>query len=282
MRNGLFVGDAHTHVFPEPTTLYGRRVRFSVDDLLASMDLYGIDFSVVVARPTTQLDLASLRALHDEIAGAVARGDGRLAAFCWAAPRLGAGGAGEVRRCLGELGYVGVELHGDLEQFNIDDDEVRPIVKVATEHGVPVSVHTQLAVRGCEPWRLVPLAEDFPDTTFLMGHLGGDGGMLQSLAAAKIAARASNISVEVSTTVTDPWATFLGPARLLGPKRVLFGSDAPLHQPALNLLKLDLLEMPTEWRRAMVGGNLAEMLGTAVSLEAASRTTAQVGKGNIT
>jgi predicted TIM-barrel fold metal-dependent hydrolase len=282
MRNGLLVGDAHTHVFPEPTTLYGRRVRFSVEDLLAQMDLYGIDFSVVIARPTRQLDLASLRALHDEIAGAVGRGDGRLAAFCWAAPRLGADGATEVRRCLGELGYAGVELHGDLEQFNIDDDAVHPIVKVASEHGVPVSVHSQLAVRGSEPWRLVPLAEDFPDTTFLMSHLGGDGGMLQSLAAAKIATRAPNISVEVSTTVTDPWATFLGPARLLGSKRVLFGSDAPLHQPALNLLKLDLLEMPIEWRRDMIGGNLAEMLGSAVTLRANSRATADVGKGEVT
>jgi predicted TIM-barrel fold metal-dependent hydrolase len=281
VRNGLLVADAHTHIFPKQTRLYGREVIFTVEALLASMDLYGIDFSVVIARPTQQLNVGDLRALHDSIAAAVATAPGRLAAFCWATPRLGSAGVVEVRRCLSELGYVGMELHGDLEQFNIDDEEVRPLARLASERGVPVSVHTQLAVRGCEPWRLVPLAEDFPDVRFVMGHLGADGGMLQSLAAAKIASRVPNIAVEVSTTVTDPWATFSGPAEILGPERVLFGSDAPLHQPALNLLKMDLLEMPIEWRRAMIGGNVAAMLGASVKIESQQRATVRVGKGEM-
>lgn len=245
------------------------------------MDLYGIDFSIVIARPTQQLSVSGLRALHDSIAAAVATAPGRLAALCWASPRLGSAGVVEARRCLSELGYVGLELHGDLEQFNIDDEEVRPFARLASERGVPVSVHTQLAVRGCEPWRLVPLAEDFPDVRFLMGHLGADGAMLQSLAAAKIASRAPNISVEVSTTVTDPWATFSGPAEILGPERVFFGSDAPLHQPALNLLKMDLLEMPIEWRRAMIGGNLVAMLGSAINVKSQQRDTVKAAKGEV-
>jgi predicted TIM-barrel fold metal-dependent hydrolase len=89
--------------------------------------------------------------------------------------------------------------------------------------------------------------------------------MVQSLAAVHIAAECDNIAVEVSTAVTDPWATWQGPAMVLGPERVLLGSDAPLHQVALNLLKIDLLDMPVEWKRLMLGGNLARLVPFAVA-----------------
>lgn len=260
MRNGLFVADAHTHIFPERTRLYGRNVEFGVDDLIKLMDANGVDAAVVIARPTVQLPIAELRSLHDRTARDVAKHRGRLAAFCWAAPRLGAAGVAEARRCLSELGYRGLKIHPAQELFNIDDPDVHPYFALAREFGVPVTVHTQIAVRGAEPWRIVAPAKAFPDVRFLLAHLGGDGGMVQSLTAVHIAEQSDNISVEVSTAVTDPWATFEGPAKVIGHERVLFGSDAPLHQVALNLLKLDLLEVPDEWRRAMLGGNLAKLV----------------------
>lgn len=260
MRGKLFVADAHAHVFLEPARVYRRSVHFTERDLVASMDRDGIDLAVVIARPTEHLRVEELRRLHNRTAEAIARFPGRLVGFCWAAPRLGEAGVDEARRCLRELGYAGIKLHPSQERFNIDDEEVRPYAELARVHGVPVTVHTQLAVRGSEPWRMLPLAEAFPQVTFVMAHLGGDGGMVQTLAAARIAAECPNIAVEVSTTVSDPGATYLGPAELLGPERVLFGSDAPLHQAALNLLKLDLLEMPDEWRALMSGGNLLRLL----------------------
>jgi predicted TIM-barrel fold metal-dependent hydrolase len=121
-------------------------------------------------------------------------------------------------------------------------------------------VHSQLAVRGCEPWRLLTLAEAFPEVTFIMAHMGGDGGFVQGNQSAQLVKDVPNIILETSTTVTDPWATFLGPAEMLGPERVILGSDAPLHHVALNLLKLDLLDMDDEWRRLMLGGNMQRIL----------------------
>lgn len=274
MRNGLFVADAHAHIFPEPTRLYGRNVQFGADDLIKLMDANGVDAAVVIARPTSQLPLADLRALHDRTAQETMRYRGRLAAFCWAAPRLGGAGVAEARRCLAELRYRGLKIHPAQELFNIDDPEVHPYFELAREFGVPVTVHTQIAVRGAEPWRIVAPARSFSDVRFIMAHLGGDGGMVQSLSAVHIAEQADNISVEVSTTVTDPWATFEGPAKVLGHERVLLGSDAPLHQIALNLLKLDLLEVPTEWRRAMLGGNLARL----VPFDAPGRPTSSTSR----
>jgi predicted TIM-barrel fold metal-dependent hydrolase len=262
VREGLFVVDAHTHLFPTPTRYYRQAVQFTVDELIGSMGRYGVDFSVVVARPTSQLDIEALRAYHDTLAGDVARYPDRLAALCWGAPRLGQAGVDEVERCIAELGFRGLKLHPAQEQCNLDDADVYPLVEVARAHGTLVMAHTQLAVRGSEPWRLVPLAESFPETTFLMAHMGGDGGFQQGMQAAGIAQAVDNIVLETSTTVTDPYATFLGPAKMLGPERVVLGSDAPLHHVALNLLKLDLLEMDRDWRELLLGGTMQRLLGT--------------------
>jgi uncharacterized protein len=259
MRDGYLVVDAHTHVFSVPTTCY-RPVHFTVQDLLASMDSYGVDFSVVIARPTRQLSLAELRQYHDELSDAVSNFADRLTPFCWAAPRLGQAGVDEVRRCFSELGYRGLKLHPAQEQCNMDDAAVYPFIEVAREFNAPTTVHSQLAVRGCEPWRLLTLAEAFPDVTFLMAHMGGDGGFVQGNQSARIVKDFPNIVLETSTTVTDPWATFLGPAQVVGPERVVLGSDAPLHHVALNLLKMDLLEMDDDWRRLMLGGNVQRIL----------------------
>lgn len=260
MRNGLFVVDAHVHIFPEPTRLHGRNIKFSSDDLVSLMDQNGVDAAIVIARPSSQLAIIELARLHDTTAAEVGRHRGRLAAFCWAAPRLGPAGIDEARRCLTALGYRGIKLHPAQELFNMDDPDVHGYLALASEFGVPVTVHTQLAVRGAEPWRIVHLARAFPGVQLVLAHLGGDGMMVQTLAAVHIAAEVDNIAVEVSTAVTDPWATFEGPARILGPDRVLFGSNAPLHQPALDLLKLDLLDLPVDWKRAILGGNALRLV----------------------
>lgn len=260
VRNGFYVADAHAHIFPVRSRVYGRIVQFSVDDLISMMDRNSVDSAVVITRPSSQLGEAELRALHDRTAQDIAKHAERLAGFCWAAPRLGGAGLAEVRRCLSELGYRGIKLHPAHEQFNIDDEATAGYATLAEEFGVPVTVHTQLAVRGAEPWRLLSLARRHPSVKFVMAHLGGDGSMVQASTAANIAKQSDNISVEVSTAVTDPWATFEGPASVLGPERVLLGSDAPLHQIELNLLKIELLQIPAEWKRAMLGENLARLV----------------------
>ena len=134
---------------------------------------------------------------------------------------------------------------------------------------------TSLATRGAEPWRLVRLARRFPETSFVLSHLGADGGMLQSLEAARIADQAPNVLVDGSDTVTDPFATYLGPARLLGPERVVFASGEPVHQVALGLLKMDLLPFEDDWRRLVLGENLLRILGlSATASSDASAATA--------
>lgn len=261
MRDGAFVADAHTHVFSQPSLLYGRAVDYPAGALIESMNQYGVDFSLVIARPTSQLDLDELRQLHDVTAQSIAAYPDRLKAFCWGIPRLGAAGIAEVERCYDDLGYIGLKLHPAHEQFMLDDPDSLALVQAADRRGVPIMVHTDSTVQGSEPWRLVLVAQDFPSTTFIMAHVGGNGSEVQNLSIARLAASVTNVVLDVSTTVTDPAATYLEPARILGPERVYYGSNSPMHLMAPNLLKMDLLEIDDEWRRQMLGGNLHRLLG---------------------
>ncbi|CAN5519926.1 amidohydrolase family protein [soil metagenome] len=241
MRDGVFVADAHTHIFTRPSRLYGREVEYSAEALIESMDLYGVDFSLVIARPTSQLDLDALKQLHDETAQGIAGYAERLRAFCWGIPRLGNQGVAEVERCWDELGYIGLKLHPVHEQFLLDDPDSLTLIEAADRRRVPVMVHTDSTVEGAEPWRLLFVAQDFPSTTFVMAHVGGNGSEVQNLSIVRLAAVVDNVVLDVSTTVTDPAATYLEPARILGPERVCYGSNSPIHPMAPNLLTMELL-----------------------------------------
>lgn len=264
MRHGMLAADAHAHLFEDARVLHGRAIRFPAATLVREMDRHGVDLALVIARPSAQLHRDDLAQLHDRLAAHTQPYRARLALAAWASPRLGREGVRELERTVGTLGYRAIKLHPEQEQFVLDDLAVDRCVEVAAEHGVPVIAHTALAVHGAEPWRLARLATRHPAVTFVMAHLGADGGMLQSLAAVEIAADVHNIVVEGSATVTDPAATYLEPARMLGPERVLYGSNEPIHQMALSLLKLDLVDLPHDWRELIAGSNLMRILGLPV------------------
>jgi len=259
----MLSADAHAHVFEDERVLHGRVIRYPTATLIQEMDRHGVDLALVIARPSAQLPLDDLIQLHDRLAADTEPHRARLALAAWASPRFGPQGVQELERTVGTLGFRAIKLHPEQEQFLLDDLAVDQCVEVAAAHGVPVIAHTALAVHGAEPWRLVRLATRHPGVTFVMAHLGADGGMLQSLSAVELAADVDNIMVEGSATVTDPSATYLEPARILGPERVLYGSNEPIHQMALSLLKLDLVNLPPDWRELLAGGNLMRILGLA-------------------
>jgi len=261
MRDGCLVADGYVHIFPRETLRGGRVLHHPAGRLVEQMDLHGVDLSLVIARPEGVGVFDDVVRAHDDVAEATTAHPDWLAGAAWVAPRHGERGREELARRLASGAFEAVVLHPEQEQFNLDDTELDAAIAIAQAHGAPVVAHTSLATRGAEPWRLVRLARRFPSVSFVLSHLGGDGGMLQSLEAAKIAGRAPNILVDGSETVTDPFATYLGPALLLGPERVVFASGEPVHQLALGLLKMDLLEFEDDWRRLILGGNLLRILG---------------------
>ena len=261
MRDGMIVVDAHTHIGLGEHVLHGRDGRFSAEDHIARMDVFGIDAAIVIAHAWARWTIEQYRHEHDAVAAAIGKFPHRLIGFCWADPHLGNEAVAEVRRCVKDLGYVGLKLHPVYQQFAFDQPVVFPLIEVAEELGLPVTAHLDLRVPGCEPWRMVNLASRYPKTTFIMAHMGRDIQALQDLSFARAAAQVPNLVLEGSSTTTDAYGTFQGPMEVLGPERMLFASDAgPFHHPAINLLKIDLLPMSRDWKAKVLGLNALRIL----------------------
>jgi predicted TIM-barrel fold metal-dependent hydrolase len=234
------------------------------------MDTFGIDAAIVIAHAWARWTIDQYRREHDTIAAELRKFPDRLIGFCWGDPFLGDLAVKELRRCVKDLGYVGLKLHPVYQQFAFDQPVVFPLIEAAESLGIPVTAHLDLRVPGCEPWRMVSLARRYPKTTFIMAHMGRDIQALQDLSFARAAAQVPNLMLEGSSTTTDAYGTFQGPAEVLGPERVLFASDAgAFHHPAINLLKIDLLPMAREWKAKVLGENLLRLLG---------RTPADIGR----
>ena len=122
---------------------------------------------------------------------------------------------------------------------------------VAREFGVPVYFHTGTPIYAL-PLQLAALARDFPDVSFIMGHSGFADFWYDALPAAQ---DAPNIILEASFAMPSMLAQAV---EVLGPERLVFGSDAPMSDPVLELLKLRQLALPGE--ELILGDNMARLL----------------------
>jgi predicted TIM-barrel fold metal-dependent hydrolase len=262
VRDGLLVIDAHTHIAPHAHTTNNRVNHVPTDWHVERMDRYGIDIAVVIAHAHPGWKLDDYRREHDLVADEIARFPDRLVGVCWADPHLGDDAVNEFDRCVRDLGYRALKLHPVYQRFAFDSPIVDPLLEHARTLKLPVVAHLEPRISGAEPWRMVRLAERYPDITFVMAHMGRNVQSIQDGSIARLAGRVPNIVLEASSTTTDAYGTFQQVAKILGPERIMFGTDSgPFHHPAINLLKVELLDLPREWSRLMLSGNAERIYG---------------------
>lgn len=206
--------DAHAHlgfdeVFDED---------FTEADLLESQRANGIDVTLV--QPAIVHDLAAAQRCHDAVADLARRHPGRFYGLANPNPHLpGDAYAREVRRCVAELGFVGVKLHPLAHAVNPTGRHGRRVFETAAELGTPVMVHTGSGIPWAAPALLEPIAQEHPGLTIVLAHAGA---MILAGEAGQLAARHDNVYLEPSWTggfLVRHWV------RTLGARRVMFGSD---------------------------------------------------------
>jgi uncharacterized protein len=198
----------------------------TIKDLLKSMDQYGIAKSVVCpVQPFTY----HLETENDFVAGLAKKHEERIIGFARVDPRLGEKAVVEVNRSVEGLGLKGIFLHPWEEGYRVNADFVIPVVRQASQLGVPVLVATGY------PWvshalQVAHLAEQLPEAKIIMTH-GGQiniSGLAQADAA--LALRTNpNLYIETSGVYRQD---FIEDAiEEFGPQRVFFGSNSPkMHQ----------------------------------------------------
>ncbi|MFI5897094.1 amidohydrolase family protein [Actinoplanes sp. NPDC051513] len=230
----------------------------AAEALLRIMDDRGIDRAAVscggllepvrLSRQIAEGGRAEVRADNDRLAAWCAGSGGRLVPFYFADPVRD---VAAYRAAAGE--FRGLEISPAVHGFRLDDPAVAELVAIGAAAGHPVYVAC-LARPGARTADLVRLARAVPEATFVWGHCGHTG--LDLVGLGQIAGE-PRILAETSGCLT---ATARRAVALLGPQRVLFGTEYPLQEPGVELLKARSLGLSDADLHAMFWGNACRVL----------------------
>jgi predicted TIM-barrel fold metal-dependent hydrolase len=245
--------DFHTHIFPgtvredrgayfpgEPAfkLLYDspRSKIVGAEALVGAMDDQGVDRSVVFGFPWK--DITTCRSHNDYILEAMQRYPHRLMGLCCLDPAH-PDAIAEAERCL-KAGLSGLgELAFYDSGFTPETlDRLTPLMSLCREADLPVLIHTNEPVGHTYPGKspmtlgeLYRLIRTFPDNKIVLAHWGG-GLFFYHLMKKDVKAALANVYVD---TAASPYLYDANIYRIaleiLGPGKVLFGSDYPLLPP---------------------------------------------------
>jgi predicted TIM-barrel fold metal-dependent hydrolase len=215
------------------------------------LDEAGIDKGVVM----TIVDAPEVnpRAL-ELIAEACAAHPGRLEAFARIHPWYGDRAVALLEHAITDLGFKGLKLHPVTTIAHPAGEDTTRLIRAAAAHGAPTLFHC-----GDEPLT-TPLAveraaEQCPEATIILGHMGGYFHVDEAIEAAE---RRPNLVLETSAM---PYPAKIGEAvTRVGPERVLYASDGPACSPRIEVEKVRLAGLDAGAERLVLGENAARLL----------------------
>ncbi|WP_067501975.1 amidohydrolase family protein [Actinoplanes sp. TFC3] len=226
--------------------------------LLSGMDAAGIDRAAVSAGGLIGLDRlsvhlteggrAEVKAANDDVYDHCARSAGRLLPVYFADP------VRDLRSYTSDAReFCGLELSPAVHGFRLDDPRVADLLLVAAEVRHFVYVVT-VGRAGAQARDLARLAGAHPSLTFVWGHCGHTG--LDFLGLTEVSP-VPNVMAELSCCLT---VTARAAVDRLGVSRVLFGTEAPLQDPGVELAKIAALDLSPRDRHAVLAGNAGRVL----------------------
>jgi len=232
----------------------------TADELIAQMDRAGVDKALIWLKPPYDKNIdPENRAVHE----AVRAHPDRFLGFGWVNPRLGHDHAVDtIRRCYEEYDFLGIKFNGAQDDYVIDDGErVLPLIERAARYGRPLAFHIGGDFpENTHPYRLGAIARRFPETRFILIHLGGASFPALERAAIETVAAHPNIDV-IGSAIHE--RAILQALQTLGPERLCFGSDMPFFfmHTRLALYEALLRDVSPAARDAVLGGNILRLVG---------------------
>jgi len=276
------ITDCHTHIFPpevrdkredffdhEPAfkLLYGvPGSRLSgADELIRNMDNEGVDKSVVFGFPWHSQDY--FKKNNDYVMDVSERHKDRLIGFSTFFP-LAEGAEKELERCL-KSGLSGI---GELAFYTstIAKDSLKafePIAEIARKCDLPILLHTNESVGHHYPGKtemtlkeICDFLQCFPDNKIILAHWGG-GLFFYYLMKRDIKGLLRNTWFD---TAASPYLydkeIYSIASKIVGPDRILFGSDFPLLNPGRYFKDMKEAGLSKDAIRKICGENAALLL----------------------
>ncbi len=275
--------DFHAHIFPysvrtNRTPYLERDATFShlysdpkarlssAEELVKKMDRDGIDVAVTLGMGWKIHDFAV--EANDYILESARAFPNRLVPFCTVNPAHGDVAVAEIERCA-DLGARGIgELHSYAQGYRLDDERVMtPIMEVAIARDLIVLTHSSEPVghiyagKGTvTPDELSRFIEMFPKAKIVCAHWGG--GLPFYALMPEVAETLRNVYFD---SAASPFLytpnVFTNAINLVGPNKILFGTDYPLISHKRLLAQVETQALDPETKAAVLGGNAGKLLG---------------------
>ena len=237
-----------------------------IETTLAAMDAAGVGFGLLTAwHAPREGALIS----NEEVAGWVRAHPQRFAGLAAVPLDRPMQAVRELRRCVSELGLIGLRMLPWLWEAPPTDRRYYPLYAECVELGVPFCTqvgHTG-PLRPSETGRPIPyidqIALDFPELVIVCGHIGYP--WTEEMVA--VARKHENVYID-----TSAYTSRRLPPELLaylrtrsGAGKVLFGSNYPMIFPGHALEGLEDLGLDAETERAYLHENARRVFGLASS-----------------
>lgn len=276
--------DAHTHIFPPEARdnrdeYLARDAAFrelyaspeariaTADELLASMDAAGIDWSVVCGFAWREAALC--RRHNDYLLEAAAQSGGRLIPFCTVQP-CEDGARDELERCAARGARGLGELRPQQQGYGlVDSEEADLLAWGADAYDLALLFHASEPVGHVYPGKAsLPLDQlgrfiaDFPGVTVIAAHWGGGLPFYALMPEVQQALARTYFDTAATGLLYRP-DVYARVVELVGAERMLFGSDFPLVPQERALQELREAPIDDEARRLIQGENARRLLGLA-------------------
>lgn len=238
--------DFHTHVDEAPAFGWVD----PPEKIVGLLDEAGIDRAVIMTY--TDLPGSNPDAL-DYITDAARRYPDRLVPFVRVNPNFQEEMPGLIAQAVA-AGVRGIKTHPTTTLAHPAGEATIALLRIAAAAGLPVLFHC-----GDDPYTtpqaLGLAAAAVPECVVVFGHMGGYFHVRDAIATAE---RLPNVVLETSA-MPHPELIEVAVAAV-GAERVVFGSDGPGCNPALEVAKIRRLGLAPEVESAILGGNAARLL----------------------
>ena len=199
--------DCHTHIGHLPGVV---GEVFTPEDLCYICDHEGAEFMLVSSASATTI---GQHVATTEVVAMVEAHGQRLGGMLWVNPHDPSWADGVDRAV--QHGFYGVKIHPLLDHYAVDRAALDDVFACARQHHWPVLTHTDVDGTPTAAACYEPLIQAYPDVVLILAHL--------RLGAIPLAKRYDNVYLD--TTYMDPITVEVG-VDALGPRKILFGSDA--------------------------------------------------------
>jgi len=244
----FFIIDEHCHMGPFAGQYMGKT---STEDILAEMDLLGVDMAIV---SHSMAIISDFTKGNDLVIEAINKYPDRFYGYCTLNPLYPEEMLSELERCIKHPKMVGIKLHPYCHERPLYYKGYRTAYEFASKNGLFVMSHTYTPE---DIDTTDKLAEEFPDTVFIMAHMGGEKMNVEN--ALEVIKKHPNVYGDFSGS--QAWEGIIEwYVSVVTSKKLLYGTDTPCMNPSATLALVAMAEITEPEKRDILGLNMKRIL----------------------